>query len=272
MKSLDTVIESFRIVLKNPKIMLIYFTYLLFIFLFVAFLMLLTAGVVSVSSLINFTLENRAISSSLIICMIIIFLIVVFLTSPIFAGMVVNAGKQAVKGKVSIEKAFNEAKKKYPSLLGAFLIICGVYLSLLALFFLLIFSSTKTPGVVFLFVLIIAIILLVIISIIIGVLFFETSVLIFTENKRAVEAVERSFYLGEKKFLSILAALFFLAIISIGINLIVEIFYVPIVLLDSPFLEFLFYIFIVIPINCFLSSVTGILPVVFYYNYNLKKV
>jgi hypothetical protein len=101
--------------------------------------------------------------------------------------------------------------------------------------------------------------------------------LVFTENKKAFDAVKRSFYIGKEKFLSISATFFFLLIIGFGIGFVETIIKWILSILFSIDLglliifAILFFIFVEIPINCFLFSASSILPVVFYYNYNLKK-
>jgi len=104
---------------------------------------------------------------------------------------------------------------------------------------------------------------------------FEANTLVLTENKKAVDAVKRSFYIGRQKIISIIASQTFLIIMVFGISLLIEIFGLIFALVDKamflPIFSILFLIFVRIPFYCFTSSASAILPVVFYYNYNLKN-
>ena len=275
MKSLDSVIESFRIVLKNPKMMLVYFAYLLFILFLIVFAVIFSIGVIPISSITSYkTLLEYLESTSflLIIAIIAFFVIIVLFVSPIFTGMLLSMGIQAVKGKVSIEKAFNEAKKKYFSLLGVSLVNSTIFAFVGVLFLLLLFSLRGFSALFSLFILVIGAVLIVAVFVILGILFYEANTLVFTENKKAIEAIKRSIYIGNKKALSIFAIIFFFGVINMGIGFVVAILHLPISILGSLLLDLLFYIFIELPVNCFTSTVGNILPVVFYYNYNLKKI
>ena len=108
---------------------------------------------------------------------------------------------------------------------------------------------------------------------------FEAGTIVFTENRKAFDAVKRGFYIGKKKVLSIIATQFFLFIIIFGVSLIIgeilEIFKIVSNPVDEalgfPILSILFLIIVKIPVNSFFYSAVGILPVVFYYSYDLKN-
>jgi MFS family permease len=277
MKSLDTAIESFRIVYKNPKIIVIPFVmYIL------SFVLIFAIGLsFGINTLLGGDLSS--IFSSVFLLIIFLLLIIAFLIYPIFNGMLISSGIQAVKGKLSLSKAFEETKKKYLSLLGVSLISAGIFLSLfIPLIFLIlvgiIFHTSDFGGggifIMSIFI-IIYLILVGIASIFLLASLFEANVLVFTENKKAVEAVKRSFYIGKKKFLSIFASLFFLFIVALGIGFVLGIFGILFNFIDEilglPIFGILFLIFVEIPIHSFISSSSSILPVVFYYNYDLRK-
>jgi hypothetical protein len=277
MKSLDSVIQSFEIVLKNPKIMLItLISYIL------VFLILFSAGfLIGISNIIS-TLDTDSFPSELysnfplVVGVIILCSIILFLIAPFPIGMLISSGIQVLKGKLSLSKAFDEAKRKYFSILGVSLISTAAFIAIVVSLLLpLILSWDFKP--LFDFFVVFDIVLFLIASFLLSVFFFQANTLVFTENKKAFEAVKRSFYIGKQKFLSILATLFFLLIIVFGIGFVEAIikgilsilFIIDLSLL--AIFAILFFIFVEIPINCFLFSASSILPVVFYYNYNLKK-
>jgi hypothetical protein len=113
------------------------------------------------------------------------------------------------------------------------------------------------------FYLIVAIIFYLISEICITVLLFEANTVVFTENRKAFDAVKRSFHIGKEKLLSIIATNVFFFILVFGTMLILVI---PIFLTGS----IMFIIFVILFIG-FILPVKEILPVVFYYNYNLKN-
>jgi hypothetical protein len=268
MKSLDTVIETFKIVLKNPKIMLIPFIIFVLFFVFIFAIAISTMGNIAFGEL------SKDIFLSRFFILLLLILIIYILISPIFNGMLISSGIQAMKRKISLTKAFNEAKKKYFSILGISLVGIGIliFLILIPFIFIIPFRRIETLLIVLL---ILYLIFAVIVGIFILILLFEANTIVFTENKKAFNALKRSFYIGEQKALSIIATVFFLFIIVFGITLFVEIFDLVFTFIDNvigfPIFSFLFLILVEIPVNCLISSVNGILPVVFYYNYNLKK-
>ena len=210
--------------------------------------------------------------------MISILLIIAFLIYPIFNGMLISSGIQALKGKLNLSKAFNEAKKKYLSLLGVYLISIGIFVLLFVpIIFIAIIDRINDFIAFLLFIL--YLIFLVIALIFLVASLFEAGTIVFTENRKAFDAVKRSFYIGKKKVLSIIATQFFLFIIIFGVSLIMGgilgIFKMVFNLVDEavgfPILSILFLIIVKIPVNSFFHSAGGILPVIFYYSYDLKN-
>jgi hypothetical protein len=269
MKSLDTVIETFRIVLKNPKIMLIPFIIFVLFFVFIFAIAIGTIGNIAFGEL------SKDIFLSRFLILLLLILIISILISPIFNGMLISSGIQAMKRKISLTKAFNEAKKKYFSILGISLVGIGILIFLILIPFIFIIPFKWMGETLLIVLLILYLIFAVIVGIFILILLFEANTIVFTENKKAFDALKRSFYIGEQKALSIIATMFFLFIIVFGITLFVKIFDLVFTFIDNvigfPIFSFLFLILVEIPVNCLISSVNGILPVVFYYNYNLKK-
>ena len=268
MKSLDTVIESFKLVYKNPKIMLIplAISALSFIFIFITGLFF---GV-GIDDIFR-GIKNAKYFSSPPLIIILLFSLLIY---PILVGMLISSGIQALKGKLNLSRAFNEAKKKYLSLLGVFLIstiieIVLLFVLLIFRFVLLIFGvfgliiSERLLDILAFFYLIVAIIFYLISEICITVLLFEANTVVFTENRKAFDAVKRSFHIGKEKLLSIIATNVFFFILVFGTMLILVI---PIFLTGS----IMFIIFVILFIG-FILPVKEILPVVFYYNYNLKN-
>ncbi|MGB9703506.1 MAG: hypothetical protein ACPLXS_02210 [Candidatus Micrarchaeales archaeon] len=289
MKSIDTVIQAFQLVIKNPKIMaiglignLVYL--LLLISLMIPLVILMYPSLSSaISTLLSAISSNdfSELDDPSILAPLTTFLIFAALLSvileifvwPIFSGMTLNAGIQAIKGKVSLKKAFNEAKKKYFSLLGVELIGIFSVLLLVGLCFipLLLLFISKVSEVVVLLISLLFVFLLVFGLFVFIILFFESWALVFTENRKAIEAIKRSIYIGKKKFLSIIGVISFLSLISSGIGVIIRI----IQLFPSLFFELLgltlfriiFEIFLNFIVGLFTGAVGGILPVVFYYTY-----
>jgi len=273
MKSLDTTIESLRVVYKNPKITLILVVAYILSFIFIS--------AIGLSFGINIIPEadiKKSIFSSLFLLTILSLSIIAFLIYPIFAGMLISSGIQALKGKLSLSKAFEEAKKKYLSLLGISLISCGIFVLLFVpIVFIAIIGMISELIALLLFIL--YLIFLVIALIFLVASLFEAGTIVFTENRKAFDAVKRSFYIGKKKFLSIIATRFFLFIIIFGVSLmiggILGIFRMVFNLVDEavgfPILSILFLIIVKIPVNSFFYSAGGILPVIFYYNHDLKN-
>jgi len=268
MKSLDTAIESLRIVYKNPKIILIpLVAYILsFIFIFA----------IGLSFGINILLggDLSSIFSSLSLLMILLLLIIAFLIYPIFNGMLISSGIQALEGKLSLSKAFDEAKKKYFSLLGVYVISIVIFVLLFVpIFFIAIIGMVS--NLIATLLVILYLIFLVIASIFLVASLFEAGAIVFIENKKAFEAIKRSFYFGKRKVVQIIATQSFLFILIIALSFIVGIFKIVFIFADKaigfPILSILFLIIVEIPVNSFFYSAGGILPVVFYYNYDLKN-
>jgi hypothetical protein len=279
MKSLDTAIKSLELVYKNPKIMLIPLAVigLSFIFLF-------ALGLFVGINIINIILRggnaidaisNLSISFLVILALVLLYLVILFLISPFITGMFISSGIQALEGKLSLAKAFDKAKKKYLSLLGVSFIKIGIFIVflLVPLIFVLLLGSISK-------ILLAILVILYLIFLFIGMMFlllllFQTDTVVFTENRKAIDAIKRSFDIGKQKFLSIIATNFFLFLLVFGISLIVRVFGIIFSFIDGvlmlPIFEILFSILVEIPVSCFISSTAGILPVVFYYNYNLKK-
>jgi hypothetical protein len=297
MKSLDTLVESFKKVWENPKIVLVPFGFYLIQLVIGAIMVALLLGSTfnfsffeflsnPTEALLNFSKDLGklfAIGMGLIIFAI-LWLIISFSIFPLLHGILISAGKQAKKEKnVDLKKAFEEAKQKYFSLLGIYLIILGILAFIVIISILMVvFSFVVSVGMgiaVFLILLIISLSL----GVVLGVWFFEAPVLVFTENKGAIEAIKRSIFLGNKKFLSILASIFFYIISAIAINVVFQIvsfplqvgisfsFLSPTALLFTGILLVLFGL-IGLAISAFLFAVYAILPVNFYYNYDLEKV
>jgi hypothetical protein len=273
MKSLDTVIESFKLVYKNPKIMLIPLTIFALSFIFI-----FTLGLffdVGIDTIFR-ELKNAEYFSGLHLIIISLFS---FLIYPFLIGMLISSGIQTMKGKFSLSRAFEDAKKKYLSLLGISLI--SIIIEFIFLFVLLIFGvfSSIIGGmmldIAILYHLIIQAALYLIGKILINVLFFESNTIVFTENKNAFEAVERSFHIGKEKLLSIIATNVFFFLLAVGIILIlvIPIFAITSIVNLSEIANIILIIFIILVILyvIFLIPVTEVIPVVFYYNYNLKN-
>jgi hypothetical protein len=279
MKSLDTAIKSFELVYKNPKIMLVPLAIigLSFIFLFAIGLFVSINIINIIFGKLNAidALSNLSTPFLVILALVLLYLVILFLISPLITGMLISSGIQALEGKLSLSKAFEEAKKKYLSLLGVFLITIGIFILVFVvplIFIMLVGMVSK----LLLSILVILYMLFIIgASIFLVASVFEANTLVFTENKNAVEAVKRSFYIGRQKVISIIASQTFLIIMVFGISLLIEIFGLIFALVDKamflPVFSILFFIFVRIPFYCFTSSASAILPVVFYYNYNLKN-
>jgi hypothetical protein len=273
MKSLDTTIESLRVVYKNPKIMLILVLAYILSFIFIS--------AIGLSFGISTPPEGdveKSIFSGLFLLMILPLLIIAFLIYPIFAGMLISSGIQALEGKLSLSRAFEEAKKKYRSLLGVSLISIGIFVLLFVpIIFIAIIDRINDFIAFLLFIL--YLIFLVIALIFLVASLFEAGTIVFIENRKAFDAVKRGFYIGKKKVLSIIATQFFLFIIIFGVNLIIGeilgIFKIISNPVDEavgfPILSILFLIIVKIPVNSFFYSAGGILPLVFYYSYDLKN-
>ncbi|MGC9132507.1 MAG: hypothetical protein ACP5HJ_02580, partial [Candidatus Micrarchaeia archaeon] len=129
MKSIDTVIQAFQLVIKNPKIIaigligsLVYL--LLLISLMIPLVILMYPALSSAGSALLSAISSNDFSklddpstlaplTTFLIFAALLSVILGIFVWPIFLGMTLNAGIQAIKGKVSLKKAFNEAKKKY---------------------------------------------------------------------------------------------------------------------------------------------------------------
>ena len=211
----------------------------------------------------------------MILALVLLYLAIIFLISPFITGMLISSGIQALKGNLSLSKAFEEAKKKYLSLLGVFLITIGIFILVFVVPLIFIILVGMVSKLLLSILVILYLLFMIGASIFLVASIFEANTLVLTENKKAVDAVKRSFYIGRQKIISIIASQTFLIIMVFGISLLIEIFGLIFALVDKamflPIFSILFLIFVRIPFYCFTSSASAILPVVFYYNYNLKN-
>jgi len=291
MKSIDTAIESFTTILKNPKIIIVFFGFLAFL-LTVQFAVsivmkpyiekavedFISSPPIDIETATRFEIIEALFSSMLptLLPYIILFFVVILLSYPFFNGMLISLGKQAKNKKgVSIKNAFDEAKAKYLSLLGAYSIRAGAFAVIGITYLLLLASAINNASILSLAIVLFGGLFFFVIGILLTLWLFESETVVITENKKAIDAVKRSYEITSKRLLSLIATCFFFVILTLGILFVLILIAFPINLFDkflaTDLFGTIFAIFIELPVISLIGSAGGILPVVFYYNYIPKK-
>lgn len=291
MKSIDTAIESFNTILKNPKIIIVFFGFLAFL-LTVQFAVsivmqpyiekavedFISSPPIDLETATRFEIIEALLSSMLptLLPYMILFFVVILLSYPIFNGMLISLGKQAKNKKgVSIKNAFDEAKKKYLSLLGAYSIRAGAFGIIGITYILLLASAINKASILSLAIVLFGGLFFFVIGILLTLWLFEAETVVLTENKKAIDAVKRSYEITSKRLLSLIATYFFFVILTFGILFVLILLAFPISLFDkflaTDLFGTIFAIFIELPVISLIGSAGGILPVVFYYNYIPQK-
>jgi len=291
MKSIDTAIESFNTILKNPKIIIVFFGFLAFL-LTVQFAVsivmqpyiekavedFISSPPINLETATRFEIIEALLSSMLptLLPYMILFFVVILLSYPIFNGMLISLGKQAKNKKgVSIKNAFDEAKKKYLSLLGAYSIRAGAFGIIGITYILLLASAINKASILSLAIVLFGGLFFFVIGILLTLWLFEAETVVLTENKKAIDAVKRSYEITSKRLLSLIATYFFFVILTFGILFVLILLAFPISLFDkflaTDLFGTIFAIFIELPVISLIGSAGGILPVVFYYNYIPQK-
>jgi hypothetical protein len=291
MKSIDTAIESFTTILKNPKIIIVFFGFLAFLLtiLFTASIVMqpyiekavedfISSPPIDIKTATRFEIIEALLSSMLptLLPYMILFFVVILLSYPIFNGMLISLGKQAKNKKgVNIKNAFDEAKKKYLSLLGAYSIRAGAFGIIGITNLLLLASAINNTSILSLAIVLFGRLFFFVIGILLTLWLFEAETVVLTENKKAIDAVKRSYEITSKRLLSLIATYFFFVILTLGILFVLILIAFPISLFDkflaTDLFGTIFAIFIELPVISLIGSAGGILPVVFYYNYIPKK-
>ena len=291
MKSIDTAIESFNTILKNPKIIIVFFGFLAFL-LTVQFAVsivmqpyiekavedFISSPPIDLETATRFEIIEALLSSMLptLLPYMILFFVVILLSYPIFNGMLISLGKQAKNKKgVSIKNAFDEAKKKYLSLLGAYSIRAGAFGIIGITYILLLASAINKASILSLAIVLFGGLFFFVIGILLTLWLFEAETVVLTENKKAIDAVKRSYEITSKRLLSLIATYFFFVILTFVILFVLILIAFPISLFDkflaTDLFGTIFAIFIELPVISLIGSAGGILPVVFYYNYIPQK-
>ena len=291
MKSIDTAIESFNTILKNPKIIIVFFGFLAFL-LTVQFAVsivmqpyiekavedFISSPPIDLETATRFEIIEALLSSMLptLLPYMILFFVVILLSYPFFNGMLISLGKQAKNKKgVSIKNAFDEAKKKYLSLLGAYSIRAGAFGIIGITYILLLASAINKASILSLAIVLFGILFFLVIGILLTLWLFEAETVVLTENKKAIDAVKRSYEITSKRLLSLIATYFFFVILTFVILFVLILIAFPISLFDkflaTDLFGTIFAIFIELPVISLIGSAGGILPVVFYYNYIPQK-
>lgn len=291
MKSIDTAIESFNTILKNPKIIIVFFGFLAFL-LTVQFAVsivmqpyiekavedFISSPPIDLETATRFEIIEALLSSMLptLLPYMILFFVVILLSYPFFNGMLISLGKQAKNKKgVSIKNAFDEAKAKYLSLLGAYSIRAGAFGIIGITYILLLASAINKASILSLAIVLFGILFFLVIGILLTLWLFEAETVVLTENKKAIDAVKRSYEITSKRLLSLIATYFFFVILTFVILFVLILIAFPISLFDkflaTDLFGTIFAIFIELPVISLIGSAGGILPVVFYYNYIPQK-
>jgi len=291
MKSIDTAIESFNTILKNPKIIIVFFGFLAFL-LTVQFAVsivmqpyiekavedFISSPPIDLETATRFEIIEALLSSMLptLLPYMILFFVVILLSYPFFNGMLISLGKQAKNKKgVSIKNAFDEAKAKYLSLLGAYSIRAGAFGIIGITYILLLASAINKASILSLAIVLFGILFFLVIGILLTLWLFESETVVITENKKAIDAVKRSYEITSKRLLSLIATYFFFVILTFFILFVLILIAFPISLFDkflaTDLFGTIFAIFIELPVISLIGSAGGILPVVFYYNYIPQK-
>ena len=291
MKSIDTAIESFTTILKNPKIIIVFFGFLAFL-LTVQFAVsivmqpyiekavedFISSPPIDIETATRFEIIEALFSSMLstLLPYMILFFVVILLSYPFFNGVLISLGKQAKNKKgVNIKNAFDEAKKKYLSLLGAYSIRAGAFAVIGITYLLLLASAINNASILSLAIVLFGGLFFFVIGILLTLWLFESETVVITENKKAIDAVKRSYEITSKRLLSLIATYFFFVILTLGILFVLILIAFPINLFDkflaTGLFGTIFAIFIELPVISLIGSAGGILPVVFYYNYIPKK-
>jgi hypothetical protein len=291
MKSIDTAIESFTTILKNPKIIIVFFGFLAFLLTIqfaVSIVMqpyiekavedFISSPPIDIETATRFEIIEALFSSMLptLLPYMILFFVVILLSYPFFNGILISLGKQAKnKKRVSIKNAFDEAKAKYLSLLGAYSIRAGAFAVIGITYLLLLASAINNASILSLAIVLFGILFFFVIGILLTLWLFEAETVVITENKKAIDAVKRSYEITSKRLLSLIATCFFFVILTFGILFVLILIAFPISLFDkflaTDLFGTIFAIFIELPVFSLIGSAGGILPVVFYYNYIPKK-
>jgi len=291
MKSIDTAIESFTTILKNPKIIIVFFGFLAFLLTvqFAASIIMkpyiekavedfINSPPIDIETATRFEIIEALFSSMLptLLPYMILFFVVILLSYPFFNGMLISLGKQAKNKKgVSIKNAFDEAKAKYLSLLGAYSIRAGAFAAIGITYLLLLASATNNASILSLAIVLFGILFFFVIGILLILWLFEAETVVLTENKKAIDAVKRSYEITSKRLLSLIATYFFFVILTLVILFVLILIAFPIGLFDkflaTDLFGTIFAIFIELPVISLIGSAGGILSVVFYYNYIPKK-
>jgi hypothetical protein len=225
----DVVGQTFDIIKENPIVVLPYLAFIVaIIILVIIFIIAIISQVASSSLLHSFitsmgttppslstmtTIAQRIIS---ILPAVILLLIIIGLISIFLAGMYVSLAKQFyTKQKISLENAFNEAKSRYLSLLGATIGAGLMFLVLIAIFGVLVLAASSSTVA-----LVLMILILVIACVALGILLFQISTAVIVEGRPAIDAIQRSIEIGKAN----MGTIFGLIVVFIVLDILLELF------------------------------------------------
>ncbi len=272
--------ESFELVKKNyVKFLELYIIVTFILFVAILLALFLAIGLGLFASIAASGSSSSGIGAGLTVFLIVV-LIIAFLTEPIFIGAYYSMALQALKGKISVTYALNQAVSKYVQLLWTlfleslvFIVIDVIIFSPL-LFALPGFISASSSYVVgsgpapagvlsFVGLLIMVVILYFIVTVLLSPLFFEAVPLVMIEGTDGTKAIRESIKIGETRFWSVLGLIVLMVIVAFMIGL-AQGAIVGVANLANKFLGTTVDFVLGLLVGSFVGGWTSTLPIIFY--------